>query len=117
MKKSIENGIIAAVVVVGGFAAYQSYGSYGLQNNSLLMQNIEALASNQEPDDEEEYDEEESPTFIRKKCFQNVANDGAYGLICPEGTRRGHFKVCPHKLNQVNPSSPTSFCFGVIINN
>lgn len=44
MKKSIKCGITAAVVAVAGFAAYQSSGSYGVQNNSLMMQNIEALA-------------------------------------------------------------------------
>ena len=44
MKKSIKSGIVAAVVVTAGLAAYQSYGSYGLQDNSLLMQNVEALA-------------------------------------------------------------------------
>ena len=45
MKKSIKCGITAAVVAVAGFAAYQSSASYGVQDNSLLMQNIEALAS------------------------------------------------------------------------
>lgn len=49
MVKSIKSGIVAAVVVAAGFAAYQSYGSYGLQDNSLLMQNVEAMASNPEP--------------------------------------------------------------------
>ncbi len=44
MKKSIKSGIVAAVAVAAGFAAYQSYGSYDLQDNSLLMQNVEALA-------------------------------------------------------------------------
>ena len=54
MRKSIKCGIVAAVVVAAGFASYQSYGVYSIQNNSLLMQNIEALASNQEPEDEDE---------------------------------------------------------------
>ncbi len=48
MKKTIKCGIVAAVAVAAGFAAYQSYGSYGAQDNSLLMQNVEALA--QAPD-------------------------------------------------------------------
>ena len=38
-------GIAAAVLVAAGFTAYQSYSSYGVQDNSLLMQNVEALAS------------------------------------------------------------------------
>lgn len=46
MKKSIKGGIAAAMVVAAGFAAYQTYGAYGAQDNSLLMQNIEALAGN-----------------------------------------------------------------------
>ena len=37
-------GIAAAVLVAAGIAAFQSYGSYGTQDNSLLMQNVEALA-------------------------------------------------------------------------
>lgn len=45
MKKSIKCGIAAAVLVAAGFTAYQSYSSYGVQDNSLLMQNVEALAS------------------------------------------------------------------------
>ena len=45
MRKSIKCGIVAAVVVAAGFASYQSYGVYSIQNNSLLMQNVEALAA------------------------------------------------------------------------
>ena len=48
MKKTIKCGIVAAVAFAAGFAAYQSYGSYDLQDNSLLMQNVEALASDPE---------------------------------------------------------------------
>ena len=44
MIKSVKCGIAAAVVVAAGVAAFQSYGSYGTQDNSLLMQNVEALA-------------------------------------------------------------------------
>ena len=44
MIKTVKCGIAAAVVVAAGFAAFQSYGSYGTQDNSLLMQNVEALA-------------------------------------------------------------------------
>lgn len=55
MKKSIKCGITAAVVAVAGFAAYQSYGSYGVQDNSLLMQNIEALAQEGDNQDGPEY--------------------------------------------------------------
>ena len=44
MMKSVKCGIAAAVVVVASVAAFQSYGSYGTQDNSLLMQNVEALA-------------------------------------------------------------------------
>ena len=52
MKKIIKCGVVAAVAVAAGFAAYQSYGSYGVQNNSLLMQNIEALAQGIDADEE-----------------------------------------------------------------
>ena len=48
MRKSIKCGIVAAVVVAAGFASYQSYGVYSIQNNSLLMQNVEALATGTE---------------------------------------------------------------------
>lgn len=46
MRKSIKCGIAAAVVMAAGFAAYQTYGAYGAQDNTLLTQNIEALAGN-----------------------------------------------------------------------
>ena len=49
MKKSIKGGIAAAVVVAAGFAAHQTYGAYGTVDNSLLMQNVEALTSAPEP--------------------------------------------------------------------
>jgi hypothetical protein len=42
MIKTVKCGIAAAVVVAAGIAAFQSYGSYGTQDNSLLMQNVEA---------------------------------------------------------------------------
>lgn len=45
MKKTLKCGITAAVFVAAGIAAYQNYDSYGVQDNSLLMQNVEALAS------------------------------------------------------------------------
>ena len=48
MIKLAKCGIAAAVMVAAGVAAFQSYGSYGTQDNSLLMQNVEALA--QSPD-------------------------------------------------------------------
>ena len=44
MIKTVKCGIAAAVVAAAGVAAFQSYGSYGTQDNSLLMQNVEALA-------------------------------------------------------------------------
>ena len=50
MKKTVKCGMLAAVFVASVLAAYQSYGSYGAQDNSLLMQNIEALASNSDSD-------------------------------------------------------------------
>lgn len=51
MKKFVKRGMLAAVVIAAGLAAYQSYSSYGVQDNSLLMQNVEALAqdNNGEP--------------------------------------------------------------------
>lgn len=52
MKKFVKRGMLAAVVVAAGLAAYQSYGSYGLQDSCLLMQNVEALAQSPEPDEE-----------------------------------------------------------------
>lgn len=44
MKTKFKCGIVAVAVMAAGFVAYQTYGSYGAQDNSLLMQNIEALA-------------------------------------------------------------------------
>ena len=44
MRKTIKCGITTAVVVIASYAAYQSFGAYGARDNSLLMQNIEALA-------------------------------------------------------------------------
>ena len=49
MKNFVKCGIAAAAVVTAGFAAYQSYGVYDTQDNSLLMQNVEALAQGPEP--------------------------------------------------------------------
>ena len=51
MKNVIKCGIFAAVLVAAGFTAYQSYSSYGVQDNSLLMQNVEALAQSSDGGD------------------------------------------------------------------
>ena len=82
MKSKIKCGIAAAVVVAAGFAAYQSYGAYGAQDNSLLMQNIEALASNADAEGDAGDD------LNRKSkgtCGQKTEYRGTEGLImCPK---------------------------------
>ena len=113
MKKTIKCGIVAAVAVAAGFAAYQSYGSYGLQDNSLLMQNIEALASNQEPDDDRDYDGDESISFIPYECYMNKANEGDLKYICPPGTKDPNFKECKVQ-KKVNNLFDKSYCLKVV---
>lgn len=44
MRKIIKASIAVVIVVTAGFATYQSHGVYGTQDNSLLIQNVEALA-------------------------------------------------------------------------
>ncbi len=51
MKNVIKCGIFAAVLVAAGFTANQSYSPYGVQDNSLLMQNVEALAQSSDGGD------------------------------------------------------------------
>lgn len=111
MKKTFKCGIVAAVAVAAGFAAYQSYGSYGLQDNSLLMQNIEALAENKpepggEPSGELDY--------RMTKCYKDVAamHSTDEGYICPSGTDLpDHIKECPNETKRIDKSSNnTSYC-------
>lgn len=81
MKKSIKSGIVAAVAVAAGFAAYQSYGSYGLQDNSLLMQNVEALADDKtEPDGDPGSGNNEKGTCGQKTKYYGTAG----ALKCPK---------------------------------
>ena len=83
MKKSIKCGIVAAVAVAAGFAAYQSHGSYGLQDNSLLMQNVEALAD----DDHQEPDGGDPGSGGKEKgtCGQKTKEYGTKGALkCPK---------------------------------
>ena len=76
MKKTFKCGIVAAVAVAAGFAAYQSYGSYGLQDNSLLMQNIEALA--QAPDGPSSGDPNGGTPTTYESCLEQ---GGQWGQI------------------------------------
>ena len=68
MKKTFKCGIAAAVIVAAGFAAYKSYGAYGAQDNSLLMQNIEALAQSNESGSEPGGDPSEGESGGPTKC-------------------------------------------------
>ena len=68
-KQIIKCGIAAAVVVAAGFAAYQSYGAYGAQDNSLLMQNIEALAQSTEPGGDPSEGESGGPTKCKNEHY------------------------------------------------
>lgn len=82
MKKSIKCGIVAAVAVAAGFAAYQSHGSYGLQDNSLLMQNVEALA--QAPFGPDYWGEENPKDPISNKAWiwnGNTMGTTKYGTL------------------------------------
>ena len=82
MKKTIKCGIVAAVAFAAGFAAYQSYGSYDLQDNSLLMQNVEALAD----DDNGDADGDPSSGNNKEKtCGQKTKYYGTDGALkCPK---------------------------------
>ena len=83
MKKTLKCGIAAAVFVAAGIAAYQSYGSYGVQDNSLLMQNIEALASGSDAEGESDPIGGNGGNKDKKK--KKTKYYGADGLIkCPK---------------------------------
>ena len=113
MKQLIKCSIAAVVVVAAGFAAYQSYGPYGAQNNNLLMQNIEALAQDMEPDGE---DGSECRKFDPIKCYIYPATQGVQSLICPEGTGRYVYAYCPTELGKCEPFTATGFCLREISN-
>lgn len=72
MKKTIRCGIAAAVLVAAGFTAFQSYSSYGVQDNSLLMQNVEALASGADAEGDGGGDWSDCP---RDKYIRNAKED------------------------------------------
>lgn len=89
MKKSIKCGITAAVVAVASYVAYQSYGSYGVQDNSLLMQNIEALASGTDPNTGDTGDGGSNTNLPAHECYtygsQNPGSGplaNSHGYIC-----------------------------------
>ena len=68
-------GIAAAVLVAAGIAAFQSYGSYGTQDNSLLMQNVEALAQGPDGGDGDSGDGNTgSRKFVAIKCYMSEAD-------------------------------------------
>ena len=78
MKKTLKCGITAAVLVATGIAAYQSYSSYGVQHNNLLMQNVEALASGADADAEGDSDGNSDSNM---KWFAAL-NSGKCGYYC-----------------------------------
>ena len=68
-------GIAAVVLVAAGIAAFQSYGSYGTQDNSLLMQNVEALAQGPDGGDGDTGDGNTgSRKFVAIKCYMSEAD-------------------------------------------
>jgi hypothetical protein len=75
MIKSVKCGIAAAVLVAAGFAAFQSFGAYGVQDNSLLMQNVEALAQGPDGGDGDSGDGNTgSRKFVAIKCYMSEAD-------------------------------------------
>ena len=117
MIKTVKCGIAAAVVVAAGIAAFQSYGSYGTQDNSLLMQNIEALAQGPDGGDGDNGDGNSGGRrFDPIKCHLSPATKGVHNLICPEGTTRDVFSYCPTESGIVNAFSATSFCLRELSN-
>ena len=78
MKKSIKCGIAAAMLVAAGFTAYQSYSSYGVQDNSLLMHNVEALASGADA----EGDSDSGSIFDSNIKMFSSLNSGKCGYLC-----------------------------------
>ena len=110
-------GIAAAVLVAAGIAAFQSYGSYGTQDNSLLMQNVEALAQGPDGGDGDSGDDNTgSRKFIAKKCYMSEADKGSSGYICPEGTGRDVFTDCPNETKTVELYSLSGFCLRELSN-
>lgn len=99
MRKSIKCGIAAAVVMAAGFAAYQTYGAYGAQDNSLLMQNIEALAQNPEPNGDPNGDGNSS---IKKNSAMASGHCAAKGKIYE----------CYYKIKGVSHSVKLGFIDG-----
>lgn len=102
MKNFAKCGIAAAVVVTAGFAAYQGYGSYGLQDNGLLMQNVEALA--EVPDGPTSGDPNGGEVdYVRvDDCFLQTAERGIQSIVCPSGSIYPNYKPCPTEMKTVN---------------
>jgi hypothetical protein len=111
MKKTIKCGIVATIVVTAGFAAYQSYGSYGSQDNSLLMQNIEALASGSDAGDGDNGDgNSENPKFRRVRCYVFEANVGTKEFICPQDSDPSVWVECPNEKKTAAVDSLWGYC-------
>ena len=111
MKNFVKCGIAAAVVVAAGFAVYQSYGSYCLQDNSLLIQNVEALADNNNGDPGGEPNGDTS--YRLTECYLMEAFEGASeNYICKNGTNFPDvIKECPNETKKVDLTSPyKSYC-------
>ena len=117
MIKSVKCGIAAAVVFAAGFAAFQSFGAYGVQDNSLLMQNIEALAQGPDGGDGDNGDGNSGGRrFVAIKCYMSDATQGSSGYICPEGTGRGVYTDCPTETKTVELYSLSGHCLREITN-
>ena len=102
MKKTIKCGIVAAVAVAAGFAAYQSYGSYGAQDNSLLMQNVEALAADDNKKEPRDGDPSGEIDYVRvDDCFLRTATRGIPSIVCPSGSIYPNLKPCPKETQTV----------------
>ena len=111
MIKSVKCGIAAAVLVAAGFAAFQSFGAYGVQDNSLLMQNIEALAQGPDGGDGDNGDgNSENPKFRRVRCYVFEANVGTKEFICPQNSDPSVWVECPNEKKTAAVDSLWGYC-------
>lgn len=111
MKRIFKCGIASTIVAVASFVAYHTYVSYGYKDNSLLMQNIEALAQIPDSGDDNYSDEESgSGKFVNVKCYVFEANKGDKQIICPEGSSSKVWIECPNEKKKADVDSITGYC-------
>ena len=93
MRKVVKSLLIAAVIVATGFCTLKEYKFYNCVNNTLLLENIEAMSQSSG-------ENTSCPEDKKKKCWKKIDfSQPSTNIICKSGNNG---QPCSSKMEKVN---------------